>query len=68
MEGYQLQEVKSVILKVKTCKRKYDDSEFWTLGQKYMPVVDKAKHMGILRTSTSQEQLAVEEKYVHCIV
>ncbi|MES9904479.1 MAG: reverse transcriptase domain-containing protein [Sedimenticola sp.] len=61
MEGYQLQEVKSVILRVKTSKREYNDNESWTLGDKHMPIVDSTTHMGILRTTKSQEHHAVED-------
>ncbi|MCG7875776.1 MAG: reverse transcriptase domain-containing protein [Candidatus Thiodiazotropha endolucinida] len=59
MDGYILQEVKSVVMKMDSCKD-YPENESWTLGSKTMPVVNNTTHMGIHRSSTNQEMHNVE--------
>ncbi|MCG8048991.1 MAG: reverse transcriptase domain-containing protein [Candidatus Thiodiazotropha endolucinida] len=59
MDGYILQEIKSVILKKDSVKT-YPEGETWKIGEKDMPVVDSTTHMGILRSSTNQEMKSVE--------
>ena len=61
MEGYKLQETKSVILRIKTSKKDCDSNFSWTLGNKIMPEIEKTSHMGITRTSANQESNAVNE-------
>ena len=64
MDGYVLQDQKSVVLKMNSI-RNYPESEAWKLGSKEMPVVDSTTHMGILRTSTNQDQnLIMAQLYI----
>ena len=52
-ERYKLQPLKSVILPIYPNKRKISEiTHTWSLGTSVMPIVDKATHMGLLRTST----------------
>ena len=59
LDGYSLQEIKSVIVMMDSIKT-YPESESWTLGSKTMSITESTTHMGILRTSTNQEMQDVE--------
>ena len=59
MDGYILQEIKSVVLKMDSIKN-YPEGETWKIGDKDMPVVEQTTHMGIPRSSSDQEMHAVE--------
>ena len=58
-DGYILQEVKSVVMKMDSIKN-YPENEKWHIGDKEMPVVESTTHMGISRSSSNQEMQAVE--------
>ena len=58
MEQYLLQPTKSVIMQIKGSKRKSatnTNSNTWTIYNEEMPVVEETNHMGILRSSVSDE-------------
>ena len=59
MDGYENQEVKSVIMKMDSVKE-YPENETWTLNSKNMSVVECTTHMGIVRSTTNQEMRNVE--------
>ena len=59
LDGYSLQEIKSVIVMMESIKT-YPESEPWIRGSKIMPITENTTHMGILRTSTNQEMQNVE--------
>ena len=54
LDGYSLQEIKSVIVMMDSIKT-YPESESWTIGSKTMQITEITTHMGILRTSANQE-------------
>ena len=60
-DGYILQEVKSVVMKMDSIKN-FPENEKWHIlvGDKEMPVVESTTHMGISRSSSNQEMQAVE--------
>ena len=51
MDGYILQEIKSVVMKMDSVKN-YPESETWQTGDREMPVVENTTHMGVLRSSS----------------
>ena len=53
-DGYILQEVKSVVMKMDSIKN-YPENEKWHIGDKEMPVVESTTHMGISRSFSNQE-------------
>ena len=59
MDGYILQEIKSVVLKMDSIKN-YPEGETWKIGDKDMPVFEQTTYMGIPRSSSAQEMHAVE--------
>ena len=59
MDGYILQVIKSVVLKMDSIKN-YPEGETWKIGDKDMPVVKQTTHMGIPGSSSDQEMHAVE--------
>lgn len=59
LDGYTLQEIKSVIVLMDSIKT-YPEDETWFLGSKTMPVVENTLHMGILRSRCNQEIRNVE--------
>ena len=59
MDGYILQEIKSVVPKMDSIKY-YPEGETWKVGDKDMPVVEQNTHMGITRSSSDQEMHAVK--------
>jgi hypothetical protein len=61
MEGYKLQETKSVIFQLQTSKKNQHLCQEWTLGDKLMSQVESNPHMGITRTSKNQEMNSVLE-------
>ena len=58
MEGYQLQPTKSVVINIthKGPTPMSDQQEF-TLGPNKMPIVEKATHLGIIRTQSLKENM-----------
>ena len=58
MEGYQLQPTKSVVVNIthKGTTPMSDQQEF-TLGPSKMPTVEKATHLGIIRTQSLKENM-----------
>jgi hypothetical protein len=64
-DRYQLQPAKSVILPVKSKIKTIETNEgFWKIdntGNKIMPVVDKATHIGITRSDTTSARTTVDE-------
>ena len=64
-DRYQLQPAKSVILPVKSKIKTIETNEgFWKIdntGNKIMPVVDKATHIGITRSDTNSARPTVDE-------
>ena len=59
MDGYILQEIKSVVLKIDSIKN-YLKGETWKIGDKDIPVVEQPTHMGIPHSSTDPEMHVVE--------
>ena len=59
MDGYILQEIKSVVMKKDSVKN-YPEGETWQIGEREMPVVENTTHMGILHLSSNQERQAFE--------
>ena len=59
MDGYILQVIKSVVLKMDGIKN-YPEGETWKIGDKDMPVVKQTTHMGIPGSSLDQEMHAVK--------
>lgn len=56
MERYLLQPVKSVVMHYKANRRSPRDLEScWTIYDQQMPLVEETSHMGILRSSTSDD-------------
>jgi hypothetical protein len=59
---YKLQPTKSVILPIyPDRKKKREESFVWTIGDSRMPVVGKATHVGILRTSIPNDPDSIYE-------
>ena len=59
MDGYENQEVKSVIMKMDSVKE-YPENETWALNSKNMSVFECTAHMDIVRSTTNQEMKNVE--------
>ncbi len=57
LERYQLHPAKSVVMPIKSSKKKVcaPDNCTWTIYGDTMPVVEETTHMGILRSSNSEE-------------
>ena len=61
-QRYKLQPTKSVILPIyPDRKKKREESFVWTIGDSRMPVVGKATHVGILRTSIPNDPDSIYE-------
>ena len=53
MEGYELQPTKSVVLNITHKQRKQEHNNLtFTLGPNKMPSVERATHLGIIRTTS----------------
>ena len=53
MEGYELQPTKSVVLDITHKQRKQEHNNLtFTLGPNKMPSVERATHLGIIRTTS----------------
>jgi hypothetical protein len=61
MERYILQPAKSVVMMIlpKSYPTEISEIQSWTLGDRPMPKVDQASHMGILRAATSATSAAL---------
>ena len=61
MEQYQLQPTKSVVLPVRSRRKKQDGSYTWCLGRDEMPTVQKTTHVGVTRSDTNSAKAAIDE-------
>ena len=58
MEGYKLQPQKSVAIRIKpSSTRKISERHQYTLGDGIMPNVEKAVHLGVIRTSSAKQNV-----------
>ena len=51
-EGYELQPKKSVVLKIKGKNQEDESAESLSMGNTVMPEVEKATHLGVIRTTS----------------